>query len=473
MKSITKYKYIVILSAAVLVTGCGVVTKKYKSKELSQEQSDKLYRDQQSQDTVSMADLKWKEVFSDPHLQQLIEEGLANNYDLKNSILNIAQAEASFRQSKLAFLPSLSFVPQVTHNKSSQQALNFPSNVNINLKTTTVQLGFATNWEIDVWGKLSSAKRAALANYLQLDATKRAVETSLIATIATSYYTLLALDKQLKITEETILIREKSVKALKALNEAGNVTGADVVQSEASLYAAKVTIPELKQSIREMENQICLLTGKMPKSVERGIIDDQHLDLDLKLGVPMLLLKNRPDVEAAEMSLRQAYENTNVAKAQFYPSLTITSASGGISALTTRDLFSNSVFYNIVAGITQPIFNRGQIRTNYKIAKAKQEQAFNTFEKSLLTAGIEVSDALYAYEISKEKQETRKLQVEALEKAVRFNMRLLEFSSNTNYTDVLTSEQSLITSQLSEVNDQLLQLKATINLYRALGGGWK
>lgn len=466
--------YITLSILIISIAGCGLVTKKYEEAELTENQQKELYRDYQSEDSTNIADIPWQDLFTDENLKGLIQEGLTKNYDLQNAILQIASAENTLRQSKMAFLPSLDFTPSVSYNKTSQNSLNLPPNININLQTTTVSLGFSTNWEIEIWGKLSAAKRSTQASWMRSVASQNAVRTALIATIADAYYTLLSLDKQLEITEETIAIREKTVIAMKALMEAGSVTGADVVQAESNLYAAKVIIPELKRSIRELENTLCVLTAKPLQSIQRGTFDEQQLNNDLKAGVPVQLLANRPDVQAAELSFRQAFELTNVAKASFYPTLRLSAGSGGISALTTRTLLDPaSIFVNLVGGLTQPIFQRGQLKTNYRNAKIAQAQAWNTFEQTLLTAGQEVTDALYAYEMAKEKQEIREKQVEALEKSVSFRMQLLEYSSNTNYTDVLTSEQSLIAAQLASVSDKLQEYKAIIALYRSLGGGWK
>lgn len=469
------YKIAGILAIPILLSSCGIVTKKYQRAPVAQHIQDSLYRDAYTTDTTSLAQLSWKEVFKDPKLQYLIEEAFANNYDFKNTILQIAQAEAVYRQSKLAFYPTLSFTPQVTYNHASAEALNFPSNVSIRLNTTTVQLGFGTNWELDVWGKLASAKRGAQASWYQTEASKKAVQTALVSGIANAYYTLMALDQQLEITYQTITLREKSLTTIKALKEAAVLTGAAVVQAEANLYAAEVSLPDLKRSIRELENSLSNMTGKPGHSIQRATLAEYMIQTPLTTGVPVQLLQNRPDVMAAEMGYRRAFENTNVAKAQFYPTIALTSGGIGISALTHKNLFAgtSAIFYNLVGGITQPIFNRGAIRTNYKVSKLQQEQALNIFQQAILTAGQEVSNALYAYQTSLDKQTTRAKQIVALEKAVNFNMQLLEYTSTTNYTDVLTSEQSLLTAKLSGVSDLLQQNTAIIELYRALGGGWK
>lgn len=469
------YKIIVGAIAIPLFLGACGVTKKYKPVPVAQNIQDSLYRDAYTTDTNSIAQLSWKDVFKDPKLQSLIESALANNYDFRNTILQIAQAEAIYKQSKLAFYPTLTFAPQVSYNHASAEALNFPANVSIRLNTTTVQLGFGTNWELDVWGKLASAKRGAQASWYQTEASKKAVQTALVSGIANAYYTLMALDQQLEITNKTVVLREKSLTTIKALKAAAILTGAAVVQAEANLYAAEVMVPDLKRSIRELENSISTMIAQPGHAIDRGSINDYKIQTSLTTGVPVQLLQNRPDVMAAEMGYRRAFENTNVAKAQFYPTVALTSGGIGISALTHKNLFAgtSAIFYNLVGGITQPIFNRGAIRTNYKVSKLQQEQALNIFQKSILTAGQEVSNALYAYEASLEKQTTRARQIDALEKAVNFNMQLLEYTSNTNYTDVLTSEQSLLSAQLAGVSDVLQQNTAIIELYRALGGGWK
>jgi outer membrane protein TolC len=307
---------------------------------------------------------------------------------------------------------------------------------------------------------------------LQTDAAKRAVQTQLVSTIANNYYLLLALDKQLKITEQTLQNRIKAVETMKALKDAAIVNGAAVVQSEANRYAAEVTIPDLKRRIRETENALNILLAKPGTTILRGNLDNQKTIADLKTGVPSQLLKNRPDIQQAEFAFETAFENTNLAKTYFYPSLTLT-ANGGLSSLTIENLFNNSIFYSVVGGLTQPIFNRGLNKARLASAKAAQQEAYYTFQKALLTAGTEVSNYLYAYQTAQEKQGFREQQIDALTKSVDYTNELLKYSSATNYTDVLTSEQALLTAQLNGVDDELQKLQAVVNLYRALGGGWK
>lgn len=463
-----KYKYSLLIGFAIVgLSAC--VTKKY---ELPQVKNEGLYRDNNTTDTVTMAYLPWKTLFSDTTLQSLIQQGINENLDLKQAIERIKISEATLRQSRAAFLPSLQADVSVADNKQAAAALNFPAGININLETQTYKAALSTAWEADIWGKLSSAKRSAYATLLQSDAAKRAVQTQLIATIANSYYALLALDKQLAITEQTIAIRTQDVETMKSLKEGAVVNGAAVVQSEANLYAALVTIPDLKRSIKEAENALSVVLAKAPGSIGRTTLDQQVSYSNLQTGISAQLLQNRPDVIAAELGFRAAFENTNTARTYFYPALTLT-ASGGLTSLQLRNFFDNSIFYNIVGGLTQPIFAKGANKARLTTAQANQQIAFYTFQQSLLTGGQEVSNALFAYQTAIQKEETRAKQIASLTKAVDFTKELLRYSSATNYTDVLTSEQSLLTAQLSGINDKLQRLQSVVDLYRALGGGWK
>ncbi|OXB04376.1 efflux transporter outer membrane subunit [Flavobacterium pectinovorum] len=461
-------KYILMVIAATLLSAC--VTKKYERPTTLS--TDKLFRDQAAADSTNLANMPWQSVFKDAKLSALIQKGLDQNLNLKNAIENIVQARASLRQSKLAYYPNLNLDANVTRTKQSEAGLNFPAGININTLTTTYKLGLSTSWEADIWGKLSSTKRAALATYLATDAAKQAVQTQLIADIANNYFLLLSYDKSLEITQQTLEARVKNVETIKALKEGAIVTGAAVVQSEANRYAAEVLIPDIKQSIRETENALNILLGQAPGPIERGVLGEQQTPDNLAIGLPSQLLQNRPDVRQAEFNFRVAFENTNLARTYFYPSLTLT-ASGGFSNLELKNFFDNSIFYSIIGGLTQPLFNQGLNKARLTTAQSQQLQALNSFQQSLLIAGQEVSNAMYSYQMAVEKEDSREKQIESLVKAVDFTQQLLEYSSATNYTDVLTSEQNLLSAQLNGINDNLQKLQALVDLYRALGGGWK
>ncbi|MGE6355472.1 efflux transporter outer membrane subunit [Flavobacterium sp. NPDC079362] len=458
-----KYNYkliAIVLLVAGIWSSCKI-TKSYTKPTTSVN-----YRQPDNKDTINMATMKWSELFTDPALQQLIAEGLAANLDLKIAVERINQAGITLKLSKAAFLPS------VNGNLSVKESrLAFPQGFGLFDQSTQYDLGIAAGWEIDVWGKLKSTKKGALANLLATDAAKRAVHTQLIADIANSYYELLILDEQLKVLKKTAKNRETDAETIKVLFENSIINGVAVVQSEANFYEAELAIPDIEQKITETEHALCVLLAKSPSKIERSVLEKQKLMYDLKIGVPMQLLANRPDVQQAEYNFRMAFEESNVARAYFYPALNISGAAG-FSSFGLKDWFTNGgLFGNIAGGLTQPIFNKGINKARLATALSIQKEALYNFEFSMLKASEEVSNALSKYDNAALKEEKRKKQLEALFKAVEFNKELLN-NSTTNYTDVLTAEQNLLTAQLRGIDDQSQKLHAVVNLYRALGGGW-
>ena len=425
-------------------------------------------------DTVGMATLPYARLFSDTVLQGLIAEGLRENPDLRVAMERMAEAGENLKQAKAALFPSLSAGLSVNPAKQSPAALDIPPAYigSYSLTTTTYIASLSTSWEADIWGKLRSSKRSYVASFLESDAGRRVIQTQLIADIASYYYQLLSYDEQLRITVETVKNRADDVVTMKALMESGLATGAAVVQSDANRASAELLVPDIKWNIQETENALSILLGRVPGEIKRTSLAEQVPYDSLATGLPSQLLLNRPDVQQAEFAFRAAFENVNVARAYFYPQLTLT-AQGGFSNLQIRDFFDHSVFYNIIGGLTQPIFNERQNKTRLHVAQAVQREAFYAYEKTLLTAGAEVSNSFFSYETAVEKQRTRGDQIKLLEQAVDFTKALLRYSSATNYTDVLTSEQSLLSAQLSGVNDRLQQLQAVVDLYKALGGGWR
>lgn len=418
-------------------------------------------------DSISLADTPWQELFTDPYLNQLIEEGLNNNADIQIAIQKVMAAEAYFSQSKASLLPTINAFGNGTYTRNPKSIYpDGPRDVN------NYQLGAEASWEIDIWGKLRSSKRAAYANLLASDAAKKAVQTRLIANITAAYNNLNALDAKLVITQQTVKNNINLVETMKVLKESGRVTGAAIVQSEAARYAAEVTIPDLEQQIRETGNALSLLLGRVPGNIERKPLAIQVERSLLKTGVPSQLLDNRPDVMQAEYAVMSAFEITNNARAYFYPALTLT-ASTGFAATQLDELLDPASFAaSVIGGLTAPIFNKKNNVTRLKVAKAQQKEALISFRNTLLTAGQEVNNALGLYETSVSKINLRQQQLTALEKSVDYTKELLNYGSAT-YTEVLNAQQSLLAAQLNSVNDHLQQLNAVVSLYRALGGGWK
>jgi multidrug efflux system outer membrane protein len=427
-----------------------------------------LYRDSTGTDTANIANLHWTEVFRDTLLQNLIGEGIRNNLDLKIAYSRRLQAQAYFEQSRQAFLPNLNADVNVVNGKQTNTSINTASNTTTHL----YQLNANASWEADLWGKLKSSKRASLAALLQSEAFSKTVQTGLVADIANYYYTLIGLDQELLITQESVKNWKATVETMKVLKDADIVTGAAVVQSDASRYAVEVTIPDIKQNIRQTENALCILIGRVPGPVLRSTLYEQQAGTLLYVGVPAQLLANRPDVQESELNFRYAFELVNVARTYFYPSLVI-SASAGLNGSSVSNLFNPfALLGNIAAGLTQPVLNQGINRTRLNVARQGQQQALLSFQKVLLTAGQEVSDDLTAYQNTLEKKNLRDSQIVNLQDAVEYT-QLLVRNSSANYTEVLTAQQSLLAAQLNQVNDRLQQLQSIVHLYTDLGGGWK
>ncbi|CAH8287960.1 NodT family efflux transporter outer membrane factor (OMF) lipoprotein [Mariniflexile fucanivorans] len=459
-------KAILLVVVSVTLQSC-FVAKDYKQPELVETQN--LFRtDNLPTDSVSMADLSWKTLFTDPYLNQYIDEGLQNNMDIRMAIQQIIAAEAYLKQGKAGYFPTLSGSAKYTHQENSENSQfgsAFPS-------IDSYELAGNLSWEADIWGKIRSNKRAFQASYLQSVAAHQAVKTQLVSSIASSYYQLLALDAQLAITNQTIETREKGVETIKALKDAGQVTEVAVDQNIAQYNNAKALQVDLETAIFKTENALSILLGVSPRNFERNSLDIQAIETNMKLGVPVTLLSNRPDVMAAEFGLIQSFELTNVARSNFYPSLTLT-ASAGLQSLDFDEFFDvNSLFANIVGGLAQPIFNQRKIKTQYEVAKAQQEQALLKFKKSLLVAGNEVSNALFAYNAETKKFTYRQKEVEALRQAESNSETLLN-NGYANYLDLLTARQSALSAELNVIDSKLQQLLTVVDLYEALGGGWK
>jgi len=444
------------------------VAKDYKRPDLK---TDNLYRSEKvSTDTLSLANVSWDKIFTDPILQGYIKKGLESNLDIRIAMQNLAAAQASMLQGKAGYFPTLSVSTDWTHQELSKN-----SQLGGIVRNTTVdqyQLTGSLSWEADIWGKIRSNKRGTQASYLQTNAANQAIKTQLIASIASTYYQLLALDEQIKVAEETLINRDESIETIRALKKAGNVTEVGVKQTEAQKYATELIIADLKNNTILLENTLSILLGEASTKIERSSFETQKLQPTITLGVPAALLRNRPDVIAAEYNLINNFEMTNVAKSSFYPSLKVT-ATGGLQSIDIKEwLSANSLFATVITGLTQPIFNQRQIKTKYEIAKANQEKAYIQFEQSLLTAGKEVSDALAQYNNETYKITVREKQVDALKKAANFSDELLTYGLAT-YLEVLTSKNDALNAELNLVDNKFQQYNAIIQLYKALGGGWQ
>ena len=413
-------------------------------------------------DSAAFGNLLWEDVFTDPALKSLIEMALTNNTDLRNAQLNVDVARANLRGAKLSYLPSLALAPNGAGASYAGSALSW-----------TYQLPAQLSWEIDIFGKILNSKRGAQAALYRSEAYAQAVRSQIITAVASTYYSISAIRSQLKLSRTTSELWKETVNTMRDLKEAGRgVTEAAVVQSAANYYSICASITDLEVSLDKLNNTMSLLLNTLPQ--EWSISDNAVLTVPevLRAGVPMAELAARPDVQAAEQALAAAYYTTNSARAAFYPGLTITANGGFTNLLGSVIKNPGDWFVQLAGSLVAPLFSRGQNIARLQASKAQQQQALNSFEYALLNASAEVSDALTVYEKSLEKSAYLVDQVANLEKSVEYTKDLMLYSTGTtNYLEVLTAQQGLLSAQISQINTDLNRYRAVINLYQALGGG--
>ena len=406
-----------------------------------------------------MGNLSWREVFTDPQLQILIEKGLQNNTDLQSAQWRVKEAEATLLSAKLAYLPSFALSPQGTVSSFDKSKA-----------MQTYTLPVTASWEIDIFGQIRNAKRQAKALLEQSRDYKQAVRTQLIAGIANTYYTLLMLDEQLIISRQTEEAWKETVASTRSLMNAGLANESAVSQMEATYYQVQGSVLDLQQQINQVENSLALLLAETPRNYERGILAKQQFPADFSIGIPVQMLSSRPDVRSAERTLEAAFYGTNAARSAFYPSITLSGSAGWTNSAGAMIINPGKFLASAVGSLTQPLFNRGQVVAQYRIARAQQEEAALGFQQTLLNAGSEVNDALIAYQTSQGKRILLDKQITSLQTALR-STTLFKEHGNTTYLEVLTSLQSLLSAQLSQTANHFTEIQSLINLYRALGGG--
>ena len=447
-----------LMIATVLLSSCGVYEKYERPTDVALALS---YRDipMKERRTSSLGRVSWKGLFKDTHLQALIETGLENNTELRTAHLRVQEAEAVLFKSKLSYLPSVSLSPEGTLNSFDGAK---PSK--------TYSLAASASWEIDIFGKVTNAKREAKADWEGSVAYGQAVQTGLIATIADSYYTLLMLDRQLAINEETMESWEKSIEVMELLKQAGESNDAAVLQARANRLALETTVWNTRQSIHEMENSLSTVLGVYPQQIERGTLDEQEFPDTVTAGVPLQLLADRPDVRQAEWELARTFYATHSARAAFYPSLTLSGSAGWTNNSGTGIVNPGVMLLSAVGSLTQPLFNKGIHIANLKVAKAQQEEAKLAFQQTLLDAGQEVNDALTQWQMADHRIDLGNRQVGTLQEAL-CKTELLMRHSSTNYLEVLTAQQTLLSVELTLTQNRFEKIQGVINLYHALGGG--
>jgi len=448
---IVKNTVTALTSIVLLVSSCGLY-KKYERAEMPF--VDSLYRrlNIPASDTISTASVSWDKIFTDPILQEWIRLGLEHNTDLKVAYLKVQESQAYLLAARRALLPGVAFTASG----------GLPGSFN-------AQIG--ASWETDIFGSLRNSKRKAEAALEQSEAYKQAVQTQLVASIANNYYTLLMLDEQLNISKRTLKTWEENIRAMEALKRAGKTNEAAVLQAKANKLSVEASVLTLEKEILAVENSFCALLGTVPMSINRSNIAEQKLPQELFAGVPAELLSRRPDVRQAEMALAQCFYNTNIAKAAFYPALSLSGAIGWTTGAGAIVLDPGSLIANLIASIAQPIFNRGAIKAKKLAAESQYKQAIYQFRQSLLDAGVEVNNAISMWQTAKKRVEIDKKQIVSLQAAV-WNTQLLMKHGNANYLEVLTAQKNLLQVELAEVSDRFDEFQSVINLYHALGGGY-
>jgi multidrug efflux system outer membrane protein len=464
MNKLMNIRNIILGSLAVLsLTGCKSLYGKYERPSVN---TKGIYRDSLSltdtlavTDTASFGNLPWREVFTDPQLQVLIQKALDNNPDLLNAALNVDMAEQQLKAAKLAFLPQFVFTPQGTISRFNGAT------------TKSYTTPITASWNVPLFGGLTAAKRSAQVSLIQSRDYQVSVQTQLVSGVANTYYSLLMLDKQVQLVNEMEALTKKTWDQMKAMmeNRAG-YRSTSVQAAESNYYSVLTQKADLKRQVREAENALSLLLGEPAGAIARGTIDNQSLPANFSTGVGIQLLRNRADIHANEMALAACFYNIEQARSNFYPNITV-SATGGFS--NGNGMINPAKWlWSAVGSLTQPIFMNGRLVAQLRVAKDQYQQAYNTWQNSILTAGSEVSNALVLYNTSAEKSAVEAKQIEVLKKNVEDTHALLNMAGST-YLEVITAESNLLNVQLSKVADDFYKMQAVVNLYQALGGGAK
>ncbi|WP_461789556.1 efflux transporter outer membrane subunit [Pedobacter sp.] len=434
------------------------------------------YRGLNVTDTASVGSISVKEFFAHQFVQQLLDSAIQKNLDLQIAIKNIEAANLLLTRAKMGSLPQLSLQVAASSSRPSDNSLNGISASQF-LNTTHIEdynANLALSWEADIWGKISKQKEAAFATYLQTTEVKKAVQTRVVAMVANSFYQLLLLDAQLDIANRNLKLTDSTLKMVTQQFEAGQVTSLAVAQTKAQWLSANQLIPQITQAIQIQENALSELTGRFPNAIERKTTLAQlEVPTQLAAGLPSVMLAMRPDVKSVELGLRAANAKVGVANAAIYPSLII-SASGGVNSFKASNWFNvpASLFGVVGAGIVQPIFNRKELKTQFELAKVEREKLVLQFRQSVIKAVVEVANEQTKLENLKAEFSIAQTRVQTLKQAVK-NADLLFKSGMASYLEVISAQSNLLQGELNLASLKTAQLSASVELYRALGGGWQ
>jgi len=434
------------------------------------------YRSSQSNDTISVGFLPWREFLEENYLKALIDTALIRNNDLQIAIQNVDAAHKLLKQASLGYLPSANLTVTGTSSRPSNNSLNgitlsqFLGSKHVEDYTAAAAL----SWEADIWGKVRNQKSEALAAFLQTTEARKAIQTQLVSDISRGYYNLLTLDAQLKIAKENVALNDSTLRIIQLQYDAGQATSLAVQQAQAQQLTAAQLIPRFEEDITVQENAVSLLLGKVPGPVQRAASLDQFFPLmSISAGIPAALLNMRPDVKSAELEIDRANAQVGLNKASMYPALTIT-AQGGANSFRASNWFTlpASLFGNAMGNLTQPLFQKRRLRTQYELAVIAREKSVILFRQQVLTAVAEVSDALARIDKLAQQRSVSDQRTETLKQATT-NAGLLFRNGMANYLEVITAQSNVLQSQLQSAELKRAQLEAAVELYRSVGGGWK
>ena len=452
-----KIKYIIAVSLVSLsLTSCGLY-KKYESK------TDIPAGVMGVKESGSAAEMiSWRQFFTDPLLQQLIEQALANNTNLASARIAVEQSAASLKAARLGYLPSFSLAPQGSL-----------SSFDLSPVAKTYSLPLQMSWDVELFGSITNKKRAAKAVLLQAQCGEDAVRSNLVSTVAQHYSMLQVLDRQLDILIQTDSLWGASLEMQKSLWENGKAYSTAVNQMESSWLNVKTQIVDTRRSIHSTENSLCKLLAITPQHIARNKWGAHALSSSIALGgFSAEMLRNRPDIRLADHLMEEAYYNTQIARAAFFPTLTLSGTIGWTNNGGGIVTDPGKLLLNIMGQLTQPVFMRGQLKANLKIAKLTQEDLLGKYTQTVIDAGNQVNEALADYQATAEKQEYYHRQVVTLHDAFTGTHELMD-NGKASYLEVLTAQETLLSAQLSEAMNMYNGTQALIALYIALGGGGK
>ncbi|WDF80548.1 efflux transporter outer membrane subunit [Mucilaginibacter sp. KACC 22773] len=428
-------------------------------------------------DTSSVADIQWKNFFTDATLQKLIDSAIAKNYDMQIAVKNIDAAQLLFKQVKWNYVPEVALNVTASSSRPSDNSLNGLSIKQYGLGTKHIEdysANLALSWEADIWGKIRNQSRQALAEYLQTAEAKKAIQTNIVANVSQGYYNLLMLDAQLDIAKKNVKLNDSTIRIIRLQYDAGQVTLLAVQQAEAQQQAAAQLVPQFERNVAVQENALSILAGKLPDAIERnGTLNDVKFPETLTAGVPSAIISRRPDIRTQELALTIANAKVGITKSEMYPALRIT-ASGGVNSFKASNWFNiPASLFGIVAGsIATPLLDHKQLSTTYKVAQIDREKTVLQFRQSVLNAVGEVSDALVKIEKLKQEQAIAANRVKTLQQATT-NASMLFKNGLANYLEVITAQGNVLQGELALATIKRDELSATAELYRSLGGGWK